>query len=227
MYLLNNVHYKQQNLNITQILTLVLSHSSFYQVFFLNISKQLSSLSSILWSTLSKYFIPMTKNVWLPTTPKFDLFPRKTQGQLDHQIHFLPPLFSLFSHVLSLFPSFSRVATHWFPREALAFQGPPVHSTFGYYIVGQLIHERVCTVLLIAFFKFEAIHKHNRATENVSRKQNQKTSCITESSGLYGQHLPLTLFWARGCARDPTGSLLTCFMYALLSTCLLLIVFLH
>lgn len=96
MYLLNNVHYKQQNLNITQILTLVLSHSSFYQVFFLNISKQLSSLSSILLSTLSKYFIPMTKNVWLPTTPKFDLFPRKTQGQLDHQIHFLPPLFSLF-----------------------------------------------------------------------------------------------------------------------------------
>lgn len=174
MYLLNNVHYKQLNLNITQILRLVLSHSSFYQVFFLNISKQLSSLSSILLSTLSQYFIPMTKNVWLPTTPKFDLFPRKTQGQLDHQIYFLPPLFPLFSEgffsCLSLFPSFPRVATHWFPREALAFQGPPVHNTLGYYIVGQLIHERVCTVLLIAFFKFEAIHKHNRATENVSRK---------------------------------------------------------
>lgn len=152
-----------------------MSHSSFYQVFFLNISQQLSSLSCLLLSTLSQYFIPMTKNAWLPMTPKFDLFPRKTQGQLDHQIHFLPSLFSLFSegnssHVLSLFPSFSRVAIHWFPREALAFQGPPVHNTFGYYTIGQLIHKTVCTVLLTAFLKLEAIHKHNRATENVSRK---------------------------------------------------------
>lgn len=87
---LNNAHHKQLNLNITQILRLTCeSQLLVYQVFFLNVSKQLSSWSCLLLSTLSQYFIPMTQNVWLPRTPKCEPFPRKTLGQLKHQIHFL------------------------------------------------------------------------------------------------------------------------------------------
>lgn len=185
MHWLNNVHHKQLNLNITHVLRLACESQLLVDlVFFLNICKQLASLSCLLISTLSQYYIPVTKNVWLPRIPKFDPFPRKTPGQLEHQIHFLAPLFSLVPEdFFSCFKLNSLLFQSSHTQISKGSSGISKASSaqyFGYYIVWQLIREGVCTILFTVFFKFEAIHKHNKTTENVSRKQNQNTSSRTE-----------------------------------------------
>lgn len=155
MHQLSNVHHKQLNLNITHILRLAYeSQLIVSQVFFLNLCKQLSSLSCLLLPTLSQYFIPVTKNVWLPRTPKFDPFPRKTLGQLEHQIHFLAPLFSLFPEDFSCFklnPLLFQSSHTQISREALAFQRPLVHNILDIILFGSW-YMRVCAQFYLLYF---------------------------------------------------------------------------
>lgn len=122
----------------------------------------------------------LTKNIWLSGTLKFYLLPRKALGQtssnsfIKSPYHFLSPPNKAFFTKTSLSPFkpitlLFQTSHRWFGKASSSLQRPQCGILSVSYSMAADTCDSVYNSTYCRVLKFEAIRKHNRTTENVSK----------------------------------------------------------